>query len=228
MTCWFAVSLFIPRISNISQRGHGSKKLFPFPPGSCWWKGQKRFGSPWSWPPWICLEIRPCWKPAPGHPFPKRLRANHITKAGVPTGLPHFRGGVTLWSKIDLWWEENAFFFSSIFSFFRYKDQAIAFTASTRTHSCSQSATQNPPVQTQESKLNSSSYHSETSASKKLLFPHTPPPAPRQNALKVFKLERLHTWTYYHALFNFFSSEIFLWPKIEHFPFWGTSSIHGN
>lgn len=191
MTCWFAVSLFIPRISNSSQRGHGSKKLFPFPPGSCWWKGQKRFGSPWSWPPWICLEIRPCWKPAPGRPFPKRLRANHITKAGMPTGLPHFRGSVTLWSKIDLWWEENAFFFFFRIFLFQVqkaffsapaslptsKGQAIAFTASTRTHSCSQSATQNPPVQTQESKL-SSSYHSETSASKKLLFPHTPPPTP--------------------------------------------------
>lgn len=111
MTCWFAVSLFVSRILNCSQRGHGSKKLFPFPPGICWWKGQKRFGLPWSWPPQICLEIRLCWKPAPGCPLAKRLRANCITKAGMPTGLPHFGGSVTLRSKIDLWWEENAFFF---------------------------------------------------------------------------------------------------------------------
>lgn len=43
--------------------------------------------------PAIGLEIRCCWKSAPGHPFPQRLAANCNTEADMPVGPPCFGAG---------------------------------------------------------------------------------------------------------------------------------------
>lgn len=185
MTCWSAFSLFISRMSHSSQRGHGSRKLFPGKV-SAGGKAKKVFVHHVAAPPrhhWFALRSDSAGNLPPGRPSPKRLVANCITKAGVPTQLPCFGVSVILWSRIGLWWADNAFFSVFLFqvqkAFFcspaslpTIKGQAVAFTASAGTHPCRLSAAQNPPVLTQESKLRGS-YHSETSASKK---PLSPPP----------------------------------------------------
>lgn len=146
-----ASSFLLSRISDSSRRGRGSKKAVSWK-GVWWGKGQKRFHSPCSWPPQICLQIRLCWKSVPGSPSPKRQVASCNAETGVPSGLPCSGGedSLTVQDRFMIGGEHLSFsgakgiFFSSPANLLALKGHA-AFPA---THPCSQDPPAGPqPLQ---------------------------------------------------------------------------------